>query len=92
MRAKDIVIGGLYIANVSGKLVTVRVDSVRHILETLEPTRYRYDVTNLSTNRKLVFRSAAKFRMVTKMEGKQCANPPVTADRCGNSRLRYERC
>ena len=71
MKKSEIKIGGTYTAKVSGKLTIVRVDAIR------ESRRYRtvtygglrelrettvYDVTNLTTNRKTVFRSAAKFR------------------------------
>ena len=58
MKAKDIVVGGKYVAKVSGRLTTVRVDDIR--------LGYRdnrvYHVTNLTTGRKTIFRSAAKFR------------------------------
>ncbi len=72
MKAKDIVVGGRYVAKVSGKSTTVCVDAIR----TANRRRYGpfcesklvdvtvYDVTNLATGRKLTFRSAAKFRSV----------------------------
>ncbi len=69
VKKAEIKVGGHYVAKVSGMLTTVRVDSVR------EQEGYRsnvsnhrvkdstvYDVTNLTTGRKLTFRSAAKFR------------------------------
>src|SRR5688572_4524638 len=66
MKKSEIVQGGHYIARVSGKLTTVRVDAIR------ETQSYRahhphtpttmYDVTNLATGRKTTFRSAQKFR------------------------------
>ena len=64
MKAKEIEQGKTYLARVSGKVVRVRVDAIRevngigsrsHCLEK------RYDVTNLKTGRRTVFRSAAKF-------------------------------
>ena len=63
MKKSEIRVGGHYRAKVSGKLVTVRVDSYgegrdhmtnRHVVA--------YYVTNLSTDRKTTFRSAARFR------------------------------
>ena len=70
MKKSEIKVGGLYLAKVSGKLVTVQVDAIHDVKDT---SRYnvsgrprkasnRYDVTNLSTGRKTTFRSAAKFR------------------------------
>lgn len=73
MKKSQIVVGGTYLARVSGKFVNVRVDAIR---EQFKPrasissrdlqrgtySRDVYDVTNLSTGRKLVFQSAAKFR------------------------------
>lgn len=71
MKKSEIKVGGEYTARVSGKFVTVRVDSIREI-QKFSRTDYRgisiyrdktvYDVTNLVTGRKLVFESAAKFR------------------------------
>ena len=72
MKKHEIKVGGLYTARVSGQFVTVRVDAIRasvgfHTqLQTKEVTVY--DVTNLSTNRKLTFRSAAKFRHMAPIE------------------------
>lgn len=67
MKAKDIKVGGRYAAKVSGNLVVVRVDDIQN---PQRGTSYRtnrtcYEVTNLKTKRKLVFRSAAKFRRPT---------------------------
>ena len=66
MKAKDIVVGGKYVAKVSGKLVTVRVDAIRTRQSGFgqRPATDVYDVTNLTTGRKTTFRSAAKFRHV----------------------------
>lgn len=63
MKKKDIVQGGHYTAKVSGRLVTVRVDCIRE-----RPNwngyghRTVYDVTNMRTGKRLVFRSAQRFR------------------------------
>ena len=67
MKANEIHIGSTYTARVSGNFVTVRVDAIReHITRASEPRRLSYDVTNLTTGRKLVFRSAQKFRSLAK--------------------------
>jgi len=71
LKASEIQIGGKYIAKVSGKLTTVRVDSIRDVNRYIRNnysgqsdlrTATTYDVTNLTTGRKTTFRSAAKFR------------------------------
>ena len=64
MKAKDIEVGGHYKAKVSGKLVTVRVDDTQQqaSYHASSSTRTTYNVTNLSTGRKTMFRSAARFR------------------------------
>lgn len=64
MKKNEIQVGGHYVAKVSGKLTTVRVDAIREneLARYLNHTMPRYDVTNLSTGRKTTFRSAAKFR------------------------------
>lgn len=63
MKKSEIVVGGHYLAKVSGTITTVRVDAIR---ETRGYGSRRdgtaYDVTNLRTGRKTVFSSAAKFR------------------------------
>ena len=70
MKANEIVVGGIYTAKVSGKLVSVRVDGTRKVPK-MGGTSYAgriqykqklvYDVTNLKTGRSLVFSSAGKF-------------------------------
>ncbi len=71
MKASEIKKGGLYIARISGNIVTVRVDEIRETSASrmnrysgrLERTdKTVYDVTNLDTGRRTTFRSAAKFR------------------------------
>ncbi len=68
MKKSEIQVGGHYVAKVSGRLVTVRVDAIReynpsfsHSYRSLRSST-SYDVTNLTTGRKTTFRSAAKFR------------------------------
>ena len=73
MKANEIQVGGKYIAKVSGKLTTVRVDEIRETTKRGRINKYSgcpsyykdtvvYDVTNLVTGRRTTFKSAAKFR------------------------------
>ena len=63
MKKSEIEIGGMYVARVSSKFTTVRVDAIRESFAINKDTgRIVYDVTNLTTGRKLTFRSAGKFR------------------------------
>jgi hypothetical protein len=71
MKAKEIEVGKCYVAKVSNKLTTVRVDGVRTVSghrypaysgRASTPDKTVYDVTNLATGRKTTFRSAMKFR------------------------------
>ncbi len=66
MKKHKIKVGENYIAKISGKLTTVRVDAIRETNsyrahQPHTPTT-RYDVTNLVTGRRTTFRSALKFR------------------------------
>lgn len=73
MKQSEIEVGGKYIAKVSGKLVTVRVDRIGETEQRM-PTKYGYTgnvryrhityyaITNMATGRELTFRSAQKFR------------------------------
>ncbi len=45
----------------SNKIVTVRVDAIREH-QGIAQCGVKYDATNLTTGRKLTYRSAAKFR------------------------------
>ncbi len=62
MKAIQINLHGHYTARISGNFVTVRVDAIREVFTRTLNGRIEYDVTNLNTGRKLVFRSAQKFR------------------------------
>lgn len=73
MKKNEITVGSHYVAKVSNRLVTVRVDAIREVLGYVTgasywtkrtPDKTVYDVTNLATGRKTTFRSAAKFRSV----------------------------
>lgn len=57
MRKNEVKIGGTYVAKVSGKLVTVRLDSA---------SRFGgWDATNLYTGRSVRIKTAARLRKVT---------------------------
>lgn len=66
MLQKDIRVLGKYVAKVNGNVTTVRVDSIaktaRYTSRSREATIYH--VTNLTTGKKVVFRSAARFLSV----------------------------
>lgn len=72
MKANEIKVGGHYLAKVSDKMVTVRVDEIKCVdgfrisspsgSRRGRPNRFNYVVTNLSTGCKTTFYSAAKFR------------------------------
>ena len=63
MKKNEVVVGGLYLAKVSGALTVVRVIDIR---TRLAYGRGRdvtvYDVVNLRTSRATTFKSAAKLR------------------------------
>lgn len=62
MKKSEVRVGGVYLAKVSGKLTKVRVDSTHYTNQRGDRGTLVYHVTNLTTNRKTQFRSAAKFR------------------------------
>ena len=62
MKKQAVKVGGKYGARVSGKIVTVMVNSISESATPQGRAITRYSVTNLATNRRLVFSSAAKFR------------------------------
>ena len=59
MKKAEIKAGGIYVAKVSGKLTSVRVDAIN---ESSFSSRTIYAVMNLKTGRKITFRSAMRFR------------------------------
>ena len=70
MKAKDIKIGSVYAAKVSGMIVPVRVDGVREVFPFNKPNGINvYDVTNLVTKRRTTFKSAAKLRYKVNDDG-----------------------
>jgi AAA domain/UvrD-like helicase C-terminal domain len=75
VKQSEIKVGGHYVAKVSGKITTVRVDNIRKVegftASPLSGMRSRsdttvYEVTNIRTGRRLSFHSAAKFRAPVK--------------------------
>jgi hypothetical protein len=65
MKKEEIKVGGVYLATVNGKLTRVRVDSITEPHYNPKIGRHFtgcYRVTNLSTGRKTVFPSVARFR------------------------------
>ena len=58
MQANEIEVGKQYRAKVNNNLVIVKVDDITENYA----GKKRYHVTNLTTNRTTVFKSAAKFR------------------------------
>lgn len=87
MLKSDIKVGGVYEAKVNGRLTNVRVDDIKQSYSgsrfssrtsNLRREETRYHVTNLSTGRTTVFRSAAKFRKETEA-GKAAALRHVDA-------------
>jgi len=68
VKTSEVKVGGHYLARVNGNLVTVRLDAVREVFRGSRGRAYAYDVTNLKTNRRTTFRSAAKFRSEVKPE------------------------
>lgn len=62
MKKAEIKVGGMYLAKISGVIVTVRVNAIRDSIQARNKSVTVYDVTNLRTGRKTTFRSAAKFR------------------------------
>ncbi len=76
MKKEEIVVGGVYRVQLSGKFTDVRVDSIGKT-ETFRssgiygtrrttPSRTVYGCTNLSTGRQVTIRSATKFRREVK--------------------------
>ncbi len=62
MKAKEIEIGGTYVAKVSGRLVQIRVSATREVTQGRTGARTVWDAVNLATGRKIVIRSPQRFR------------------------------
>ena len=61
MTRKQVEIGGVYHARISGRFVHVRVDRIEETF-TGRKSGTRYHATNLMTGRHITFRSASKLR------------------------------
>lgn len=69
MKRADVVIGGVYIARVSDRLVPVRIDAPHQRVGYFGGrTVNHWDATNLSTGRKIEIRSAAKLRRAVALD------------------------
>ena len=62
MKAREIEVGGVYLAKVSGKLTRVRVDAIHETSDWKGRSTTRYPCTNLITGRCIVVRSCQRFR------------------------------
>ena len=71
MKRAEIVVGGHYLAKISGRIVTVKVLAIREVEgygrsqytgKKLMNDKTLFDVLNTVTGRKTTFKSAAKFR------------------------------
>ena len=65
MLAKQIKIGGIYTAKVSGKLTSVRVVDIREVTRSMgygSRTATVYDCINVATGRGITVRSPQRFR------------------------------
>jgi len=63
MKAKEIEVGGTYLAKVSGRLTIVRVNRIEPHYDFLTGRpKTMYCVTNLRTGRRTTFHSPSKFR------------------------------
>jgi hypothetical protein len=60
MRAADVVVGQVYLANVSGRVVPVRIE--RPVLVGFRQRRTAWEATNLVTGRRILIRSAQRLR------------------------------
>jgi len=61
MRAAEVVVGQVYLANVSGRVVPVRIE--RPVLVGFRQRR-AWEATNLVTGRRVLIRSAQRLRQV----------------------------
>ena len=67
MTHSELEVGGIYMVLNRVRLVPARLDAIQRFA----PGVFTYHVTNLKTDRKIVFRSAAKFmnRVMVKTDG-----------------------
>jgi hypothetical protein len=60
MRAAEVVVGQVYLANVSGRVVPVRIE--RPVLVGFRQRRTAWEATNLALGRRILIRSAQRLR------------------------------
>jgi hypothetical protein len=60
MRADEVVVGQVYLARVSGRVVPVRIE--RPVLVGIRKVRTGWEATNLATGRRILIRSAQRLR------------------------------
>lgn len=65
MKKAEITQGGIYFAEVSGKISKVRVDTILESTDHVGRTMTRYACTNMNTMRQIIVRCASRFRYVT---------------------------
>ncbi len=80
MLKKQIKVGGHYVAKVSNKLTTVRVDRIEERSNYKGNAETVYHVTNLATGRTTTFRSAQKFRSEARDPNRDAAVDQVLSD------------
>ncbi|HEV3341105.1 MAG TPA: hypothetical protein VG125_12135 [Pirellulales bacterium] len=83
MKAKEIHVGGVYLAKVSGDVVPVRVKALRDRYDLKGRCRVEYICTNTRTGREIVVKSPLRFRR----EVAKASNPgqPTPAQISDNS-------
>ena len=67
MKKDDVKVGGMYVAKVSDKLVTVRIDSTH--------SKGGWNATNTATGKRIRIKSARRLRGVAGPRGKQAETP-----------------
>jgi hypothetical protein len=60
VRSSDVVVGQVYLARVSGRVVPVRIE--RPVLVGVSKVRTGWEATNLATGRRILIRSAQRLR------------------------------
>lgn len=68
MKAKEIEVGGTYLAKVSGRIVRVRVTGTREVAQGRTGYRTAWEVTSLATGRRITVHSPQRFRERVEVE------------------------
>lgn len=66
MKQSEIQVGAVYIGKVGNRLARLRVNGRREQFNTRGRSHYVWDCTNLATSRRIVVRSAQRFRYAEK--------------------------